>query len=58
MSISEFLAMGGYGYYVWGIMLLALVIMVFEPMSLKQQHQRLLQRIKRNNRLQQKGRKR
>lgn len=50
--MSEFFNMGGYGYHVWGIMLLALVIMLAEPMALKMQRKILLQRIKRNKRIQ------
>jgi heme exporter protein D len=51
--MNEFFNMGGYGYHVWGIMLLALVIMLAEPISLKLQRKALLQRIQRNKRIQQ-----
>jgi heme exporter protein D len=51
--MSEFFTMGGYGYHVWGIMLLALIIMIIEPLSLKLQRKTLLQRVKRNKRIQQ-----
>ncbi|MCK5918352.1 MAG: hypothetical protein KAG34_07995 [Cocleimonas sp.] len=50
--MSEFFYMGGYGYHVWGIMLLALVIMLVESLSLKRQQKALLQRIQRNKRIQ------
>ncbi len=53
MSINEFFSMGGYGYHVWGIMLLALLMMILEPLSLVAQRKALLQRIKRNNRINQ-----
>ncbi|HFC91868.1 MAG TPA: heme exporter protein CcmD [Leucothrix mucor] len=49
--MSEFFNMGGYGYHVWGIMLLALVIMLAEPLSLKLQRKTLLLRIQRNKRI-------
>ncbi|MCK5896684.1 MAG: hypothetical protein KAG20_07755 [Cocleimonas sp.] len=51
--MNEFFMMGGYGYHVWGIMLLAFVIMIIEPISLKLQRKTLLQRVKRNKRIQQ-----
>jgi heme exporter protein D len=51
--MNEFFNMSGYGYHVWGIMLLALVIMLAEPISLKLQRKALLQRIQRNKRIQQ-----
>lgn len=51
--MSEFFNMGGYGYHVWGIMLLALIIMIAEPISLKLQRKILLQRVKRNQRIRQ-----
>ena len=54
MSVTEFFSMGGYGYHVWGIMLLALLVMVFEPLSLKLQRKSLLLRIKRNKKINQK----
>ena len=56
MSITEFFSMGGYGYHVWGIMLLALLVMVFEPLSLKLQRKGLLQRIKSNKRINERNR--
>ncbi len=55
--MNEFFYMGGYGYHVWGIMLLALVIMLAEPISLKLQRKTLLQRIQRNKRIRQKQQK-
>lgn len=55
--MSEFFYMGGYGYHVWGIMLLALVIMLVEPLSLKMQRKTLLQRVERNKRIRQKRQK-
>jgi heme exporter protein D len=52
--MSEFFYMGGYGYHVWGIMLLALMIMLIEPLRLKMQRKTLLQRVQRNKRIRQK----
>jgi heme exporter protein D len=49
--MSEFFNMGGYGYHVWGIMLLALVIMLVEPLGLKLQRKTLLLRVQRNKRI-------
>jgi len=55
MSVTEFFSMGGYGYHVWGVMLLVLFIMVFEPLNLKLQRKSLLLRIKRNKKLNQRN---
>ncbi len=55
--MSEFFNMGGYGYHVGGVILLALGIMLIEPMSLKLQRKTLLQRIQRNKRIQKNRRK-
>ena len=55
--MNEFFYMGGYGYHVWGIMLLALLIMLIEPLGLKQQHKALLQRVQRNKRIRQRQQK-
>ena len=55
--MSEFFNMGGYGYHVWGIMLLTFVMMLIEPINLKQQRKILLQRIQRNKRVRQKQQK-
>jgi heme exporter protein D len=41
-SFSDFLAMGGYGFYVWGSFGLTALIMAVEPaMALSQRKQRL-----------------
>ena len=37
-SVSEFLAMGGYGFYVWGSYLVTLAFMVAEPLMLRLRH--------------------
>ena len=41
-SFSEFLAMGGYGLYVWGSMGVCLLVCVLEPMSLNLKRRALL----------------
>ena len=41
-SIGEFLAMGGYGFYVWGSVGACAVVMLAEPWLLRRQHRRLL----------------
>ncbi len=39
-SASEFFAMGGYGLYVWGSYVVALVCMVGEPLLVALRHRR------------------
>lgn len=41
-SIDEFFFMGGYGFYVWGSYLLAVLLMVFEAWFAKRRHCRAL----------------
>ncbi len=41
-SLEEFLAMGGYGLYVWGSYALALVLMLLEPRLVARRHRRAL----------------
>jgi heme exporter protein D len=41
-SASEFLAMGGYGLYVWGSMGACLLVCIFEPISLNLKRRALL----------------
>lgn len=38
MSASEFFAMGGYGFYVWGSYAVTLVVMVAEPLLARARH--------------------
>ncbi len=56
-SISEFIAMGGYGFYVWlsyGISTLALALLVFSSLSgHKKIKQQISQRQKRETKLRQ-----
>jgi heme exporter protein D len=39
-SASEFLAMGGYGLYVWGSYAVTLVLMLAEPLLAAMRHSR------------------
>ena len=41
-SFSDFLAMGGYGFYVWGSYALALVLMLIEPWLAARRHRQAL----------------
>jgi len=50
--MSEFFAMGGYGFYVWCSMAAVAVLMVFEPILLSIKHRQLIKNIKRQNRRQ------
>ena len=42
-SASEFFAMGGYGFYVWGSYGVALVLMLAEPWLAHRRHRKALQ---------------
>ncbi|MFC5520176.1 heme exporter protein CcmD [Polaromonas jejuensis] len=41
-SVGEFLALGGYGLYVWGAYAMVLVLMVCEPLLALRRHRRAL----------------
>lgn len=41
-SLGDFLAMGGYGLYVWGAYALALILMLVEPWLATRRHKRAL----------------
>ena len=45
-SFSDFLAMGGYGLYVWGSMGVCLLVCVLEPMSLNLKRRALLAEVR------------
>jgi heme exporter protein D len=49
-SFSEFLAMGGYGVYVWGSFGVTALIMIFEPIMAVQRRKSLIARLKRQSR--------
>jgi len=51
MSISEFFHMGGYGLYVWGSFGVSALLMVLEPILLRNRRRAILQRIARLIRL-------
>ena len=45
-SFSDFLAMGGYGLYVWGSMAACLLVCIFEPISLNLKRRALLTEVR------------
>ena len=45
-SFSEFLAMGGYGLYVWGSMGVCALVCVFEPIWLNLKRRALLSEVR------------
>ncbi len=45
-SFGEFLAMGGYGLYIWGSMGACLLVCVFEPISLNLKRRALLAEVR------------
>ncbi len=42
-SVSEFLAMGGYGLYVWGSYVVVLALMVGEPLLARHRFRKALE---------------
>lgn len=42
-SFDDFMAMGGYGLYVWGAYALVLLLMLLEPVLAEQRHRRALE---------------
>lgn len=49
-SFSDFLAMGGYGLYVWGSFGVTALIMVLEPIFVARQRKSTIARLKRQMR--------
>ena len=45
-SFGDFLAMGGYGVYVWGSMAACALVCVFEPISLNLKRRALLNEVR------------
>ena len=45
--MMEFLEMGGYAFYVWGSFLVALLLMVVEPIMVAVKHRTLMKRLSR-----------
>ncbi len=46
-SFSDFLAMGGYGFYVWGSFGLTALIMIVEPIAVARNRKSTIARLKR-----------
>jgi heme exporter protein D len=46
-SVSDFLAMGGYGLYVWGSLGVTALVMTLEPILLARSQKRVMARLKR-----------
>ncbi|MDR2112388.1 MAG: heme exporter protein CcmD [Candidatus Accumulibacter sp.] len=49
-SLSEFLAMGNHGLYVWGSFAVMAAAMILEPLLLARERKRLLERLRRQYR--------
>jgi len=45
MSVAEFLDMGGYALYVWGSFGVSALLMILEPIMLRNHRRAVLQRI-------------
>lgn len=50
-SLDDFLKMGGYGLYVWGSVLMTLLLLSAEALSLRMRRARLVKRLARRMRL-------
>ena len=50
-SVSEFFSMGGYALYVWGSFGVTALLMILEPLMLRQRRKSVIQRISRLVRL-------
>jgi heme exporter protein D len=46
-SVSEFVAMGGYGFYVWGSLGACALAMSIEPWLLRRRHRQLVRGLRR-----------
>ena len=44
-SLDAFLTMGGYGLYVWGSFGISALVMVLEPVSIRQRHLKARQQL-------------
>ncbi|MDZ4076082.1 MAG: heme exporter protein CcmD [Hylemonella sp.] len=47
-SFDDFMAMGGYGLYVWGSYALVLLLMLLEPVLVERRHHRALDQTRDN----------
>ena len=45
-NFFDFLAMGGYAFYVWGSFLAVAIIMLFEIVIIKKNYQKTIQKLK------------
>jgi len=45
-SFSDFLAMGGYGFFVWGSLGVCALVCIFEPISLNLKRRALLAEVR------------
>lgn len=52
MSVAEFFNMGGYALYVWSSFGVTAVLMLAEPILLRQRRRSVLQRVRRLHRIQ------
>jgi heme exporter protein D len=53
MTMSEFFHAGGYGFYLWSSFAITAVLMIGEPLLLKQNRKSVIKRLKRLIRLEQ-----
>ena len=49
-SLSDFLAMGNHGFYVWGSFTVMALVMILEPILLVRGRKRLIERLQRQYR--------
>lgn len=54
-SFSDFIAMGGYGFYVWGSFGLTALIMIVEPIVVTRNRKNTIARLKRQLRAENRG---
>ena len=46
-SLSDFLAMGNHGFYVWGSFIVMAIVMILEPVLLVRSRKQLVSRLRR-----------
>ena len=46
-SLSDFLAMGNHGFYVWGSFIVMAIVMILEPVLLVRSRKQLVDRLRR-----------
>ena len=52
MTLSEFISMNGYGFYIWSSFGMTALLMLGEPLLVKNQNRTILQKLRRIIRLQ------